>query len=103
MRFEAKHLAGGYLSINKSQLETLPIRVLDLEQAKERRQHSRVVALVKQRMTLQRESASAKTTHERTAQARQIEATDGEIDRLVYELYGLSDEEIRIVEEATAR
>ena len=37
------------------------------------------------------------------AVSRQIEATDREIDRLVYELYGLSDEEIRIVEEATAR
>lgn len=35
--------------------------------------------------------------------SRQIAATDGEIDRLVYEPYGLSDEEIRIVEEATAR
>ena len=32
----------------------------------------------------------------------QIEATDREIDALVYELYGLADEEIRIVEEATA-
>ena len=36
------------------------------------------------------------------AGSRQIEATDREIDRLVYELYGLSDEEIRIVEEATS-
>jgi len=27
------------------------------------------------------------------AMSRWIEATDGEIDRLVYELYGLSDEE----------
>ena len=30
------------------------------------------------------------------------DAGDGQIDRLVYELYGLSDEEIRIVEEASA-
>ena len=37
------------------------------------------------------------------AAQRQIEATDREIDRLVYELYGLSDEEVRIVEEGTAR
>jgi len=29
---------------------------------------------------------------------RQIDATDRQIDRLVYELYGLTDEEIRIVE-----
>jgi len=32
---------------------------------------------------------------------RQIDATDRQIDRLVYELYGLTDEEIRIVEEGT--
>ena len=30
--------------------------------------------------------------------AREIESTDKSIDRLVYELYGLSEEEIRIVE-----
>ena len=30
-------------------------------------------------------------------------ATDREIDALVYELYGLTDEEIRIVEEATGK
>ena len=34
---------------------------------------------------------------------REIEATDREIDRLVYELYELSDKEIAIVEEATSR
>lgn len=32
---------------------------------------------------------------------RQIDATDKQIDQLVYELYGLTDEEIRIVEEAS--
>jgi len=29
---------------------------------------------------------------------RQIEATDAAIDKLVYELYGLTEEEIKIVE-----
>ena len=29
---------------------------------------------------------------------REIETTDREIDQLVYELYGLSEDEIRIVE-----
>ncbi|HEX9782979.1 MAG TPA: hypothetical protein VGA56_09680, partial [Opitutaceae bacterium] len=32
-----------------------------------------------------------------------IDATDRRIDRLVYELSGLTDEEIRFVEDATAR
>ena len=62
-----------------------------------------MVSFVEQLLILQKQSTTAKTTHERTALARQIEAMDGEIDRLVYELYGLSDAELRIVEEATAR
>jgi hypothetical protein len=40
------------------------------------------------------------TPDEKTRFQRQIDATDAEIDRLVYDLYGLSDEEIRIVEES---
>jgi hypothetical protein len=32
---------------------------------------------------------------------RQIDATDRRIDRLVYALYGLTDEEIAVVEAAT--
>jgi len=34
---------------------------------------------------------------------REIEATDRQIDQLVYELYGLTEEEIKIVEDATAK
>ena len=37
----------------------------------------------------------------KTAIQRQIDATDQQIDRLVYDLYGLTDEEIAIVEETT--
>ncbi len=38
--------------------------------------------------------------HERTMLQRQIEATDRQIDGPAYELYGLTEEEIKIVEEA---
>jgi hypothetical protein len=41
-----------------------------------------------------------KTDHEKTALQRQIDATDRQIDQLVYELYGLTEEEVRIVEAA---
>lgn len=47
------------------------------------------------------EVAAAKTPAGQTALQRQINATDRQIDQVVYELYGLTDEEIRIVEEAT--
>ena len=40
----------------------------------------------------------ARTPHEQTALRRQIEATDRQIDALVYELYDLTEEEIGIVE-----
>jgi hypothetical protein len=36
----------------------------------------------------------------RPGAARRIEATDRQIDRLVYELYGLTEEEIQIVAES---
>ena len=35
---------------------------------------------------------------EKESLQREIESTDGMIDRLVYELYGLTEDEIRIVE-----
>ena len=45
--------------------------------------------------------AAAKMPDDKTALERQIAATDRQIDWLVYELYGLSEEEIKIVEEET--
>jgi hypothetical protein len=53
-------------------------------------------------LKLRQRLAELKPSHERDALQRQIDATDGQIDRLVYDLYGLTDEEIRLVEEATA-
>jgi hypothetical protein len=41
---------------------------------------------------------SGRTPQEKEMLVREIEATDAQIDRLVYELYGLTEEEIRIVE-----
>ncbi|MCK4731258.1 MAG: hypothetical protein KAT65_02265 [Methanophagales archaeon] len=49
-------------------------------------------------LTLHRHLPEAKTDQEKTFIRRQIEATDAAIDALVYELYGLSDEEIKVIE-----
>lgn len=46
-------------------------------------------------------SGIPRTAQDKTAIQRQVNATDRQIDKLVYELYGLTDDEIRIVEEAT--
>ena len=43
--------------------------------------------------------AAARTADEKTMIQREIDMTDRQIDILVYELYGLTEEEIAIVEE----
>ncbi|MEK6743472.1 MAG: N-6 DNA methylase [Nitrospirota bacterium] len=60
--------------------------------------HDKLVSLVDQMLSLNKQLPTAKTDHEKTALQRQIDATDRQIDQLVYELYGLTEEEIKIVE-----
>lgn len=52
---------------------------------------------------LHNQLAVARTAQDKTVIQRQIEATDRRIDRLVYALYGLMEEEIGMVEEATGK
>jgi hypothetical protein len=61
-----------------------------------------MVRLVDSMLALHKQLASAKGEAQRGAIQRQIETTDAAIDRLVYELYGLTKEEIAIVEGASA-
>ena len=49
-------------------------------------------------LALHKQLPLVRKPHEQTALQRQIEAADRQIDALVYELYGLTEEEIRIVE-----
>ena len=60
-----------------------------------------MVNLVQTMLDLHKQLAAVKTSHEKSLIQRQINATDKQIDQLVYELYNLTDKEIRIVEEAT--
>ena len=57
-----------------------------------------MVSLVDQMLSFNKQLLAAKTDHEKTALRRQIDATDRQIDQLVYVLYGLTQEEISIVE-----
>jgi hypothetical protein len=71
---------------------------IDFTSPADKSRHDRLVALVEQMLALHRQLAAAKTPDERMRLARQIAATDQRIDRLVYELYELTQAEIRIVE-----
>ena len=63
-----------------------------------RLRHDRMVELVERMLDLHKRLAAAQTPHEKDLLQRQIAATDAQIDRLVYELYGLTEEEVRLVE-----
>ena len=86
-------IRGNYLRFIYQYLTTIPI-----VQLKDKSRHDRMVELVERMLELHKRLNEAQTEHEQTALKRQIDATDKQIDQLVYELYGLTDEEIKIVE-----
>ena len=77
-----------YSWYTKKQLATFPMKKED----------PRLVRLVDLMLKLHKDLPKAKTPHEQESLKRTIAATDRAIDALVYELYGLTEDEIRIVE-----
>jgi predicted nucleic acid-binding Zn-ribbon protein len=57
-----------------------------------------MVELVERMLDLHKQVPKVKTPREQESLKRTIAATDMQIDALVYELYGLTDEQIQIVE-----
>jgi len=87
-------------NVGTNELDCLPIRTLDFSDANDVECHKRMVAEVARMRQLHVALAKARTPHHRTSTQRRITATDSRINRLVYELYGLTDDEIAIVEGA---
>ncbi len=75
------------------ELASFPIPLADDEYQK------KISKIAENMLSLHTELRKAKTDHEKNVIQRQITATDKQIDRLVYDLYGLTEEEIKIVEE----
>jgi len=88
---------GGRLLQQKIYIETVPIRKIDPSSTSEAGLCKRIISLVDDMLALNQKLSSAKTPDEKVRLEREIKATDSEIDRLVYELYGLTEDEIRII------
>ena len=99
--FVSAPFRGGWMSANRQFLSQLPIRTIDFYNPADVARHDRMVELVQSMLDLHRQLSSPGPEHERTLIVRRIEAADRQIDRLVYELYGLTEEEIGIVEAAS--
>ena len=66
----------------------------------EKAQHDKLVALVDNMLELQKKYHEARMEIDKGLYERQIKIVDAQIDRLVYDLYGLTEEEIEIVEKS---
>jgi hypothetical protein len=84
--------------LNPEDIKVLPIRPIKSSDSADLIHHEHMVTKVESILSLNQQLIAARTDQEKTALLRQIDATDAEIDRLVYKLYGLTEEEIRIVE-----
>jgi adenine-specific DNA-methyltransferase len=62
-----------------------------------------MVALVTEMLELYKHLSDAKTDQENRLIVQEIESTDRQIDSLVYGLYGLTTDEIAVVEESMSK
>ncbi|TPH97420.1 DUF7149 domain-containing protein [Helicobacter pylori] len=82
--FKDKHMSGGYLGLNKGNLEKLPM--FELEKSNQPTA-DKIIALVDKILALKEKDPKANT-----------QRSEKEIDALVYQLYNLTAEEIKIIE-----
>jgi len=86
-KFRDKHLTGGYLAINKSTIEALPLVDTPAHTQKEIVERVNNILSLNERPVLEDQEAQNK-----------IGESERQIDQLVYKLYGLTPEEIAVVE-----
>jgi hypothetical protein len=81
-----------------NELSKFPIRTIDFSNPAEKVQHDKLVALVDNMLELQKKYHETRMERDKELYERQIKVVDAQIDRLVYDLYGLTKEEIKVVE-----
>jgi hypothetical protein len=97
MKNTGTFLRGGYVRYKTEYLKPFPIRTIDFSNPADKARHDCMVQLVEQMLFLQKRLLDTRTGHDQTHLQRQIDATDRQIDKLVYELYELTEEEIAVV------
>ena len=87
-----------YLRFFGQYLEGFPVRQSDFSVATEKSLHDSLVAKVEAMLEAKKQLAKAKTDKDKTYYENKCASLDQQIDRLVYDLYGLTEDEIKIVE-----
>lgn len=90
-KFLATPLRGNYYNLSKIYVEKIPLVLSESKQ-------QQIIELADKMLELNRNLTNCKTPKDEKILKLQINKTNEKIDKLVYELYGLTDEEISIVE-----
>jgi hypothetical protein len=88
--------------LNPKDILQLPIKKIDLEKPKDKTMYTQLVNSAQKMLKLEQSLAVTRDPHTSEKLKRQIDSTDAQIDRLVYELYDLTEKEIKIVEESVS-
>jgi SAM-dependent methyltransferase len=84
-------------------IATIPVYTPDLDDPLDAGRHDRLVTLVTGMLELQKHLSQTTSEREKRLITQEIESTDRQIDSLVYGLYGLTADEIAVVEEPILR
>jgi len=95
--FGKKHID---INIKGVYLMDLPLPRLDFNDGCQAAKHDKLVSSVQAMLDANSLLVRARTEQERAVYERQTANLDRDIDQLVYELYGLADEDIRLVQDA---
>jgi hypothetical protein len=93
VRSQSTPLRGGYFKYSKQYIETAPIPDL----SSNRSDAGRLALLVDSMLSLQKRLVGDQVPQRREQIKREIQATDRQINQLVYQLYELSDDEIAVI------
>jgi hypothetical protein len=91
-------LRGGYFTFKTEYLKPFPICTIDFSNPEKVAQHDKLVALVENMLELKKKYHEMRMERDKELYERQIKLVDAQIDRLVYDLYELTEEEIKVVE-----
>ena len=89
---------GLFPKILVNDVRKLPVPVLDLSIKADKTKHESIVSLVNQMLELTQKEIAEPNQQLKNMISRQIEGVDKAIDKAVYGLYNLSEDEIKVVE-----
>jgi adenine-specific DNA-methyltransferase len=88
------------IHVQNEELASLPLPEINLTDKTDLALHDKIVSLVEQMLEAKKQLAGAQSDKDKDFYENKCAALDHQIDVLVYELYGLADAEIKIVEGA---